>query len=494
MNLKTHAPIKLTEANLSQLSPEIRLPQYDRHTVTPGIVHIGVGGFHRAHQAVYLDDYFHQSDDKRWGIVGVGLLEWDQRMRDALQSQDCLYTLVERSAAGDRARIIGSIRNYLYAPDNRQAVVDALASPDCKIVTLTITEAGYYYIEGTGELDVNHPTIQYDLQHPDQPIGAYGFLIAALDRRRQSGLPPFTILSCDNIQGNGNVTRKMVTAYAELANPELAAWIRENVTFPNSMVDRITPATTDADRAMVAEQFGIQDGFPVVTEPFIQWVIEDQFCAGRPAWETVGAQFTNDVHSYEKIKIRLLNGSHLLIGYLGELAGYRYVHEVMADPPFLRAVEHFMEEVTSTLKPVPGMELTVYKRTLIERFSNPRMPDQLPRLCLNGAAKMPKFVLGSVRDRLQQSASVNYLGLVVAAWCRYLQGTDDQGRTIEIDDPMAAVLTERAQNSDAPRSILNLTEIFGEELPQSQQFVEAVTAHFNQLRDRGVKATLADLA
>jgi mannitol 2-dehydrogenase len=494
MNLKTHTPIQLTEANLSQLASEIRVPQYDRHTVTPGIVHIGVGGFHRAHQAVYLDDYFHQSNDKRWGIVGVGLLEWDKRMRDALQSQDCLYTLVERSAAGDRARVIGSIQQYLYAPDNRQAVIEALAAPDCRIGTLTITEAGYYYIEGTGELDVNHPTIQYDLQHPDQPIGAYGFLIAALDRRRQAGLPPFTILSCDNLQGNGNITRKMVTAYAELANPALAVWIRENVTFPNSMVDRITPATTEADRAMVAEQFGIQDGFPVVTEPFIQWVIEDAFCAGRPAWETVGAQFTSDVHSYEKIKIRLLNASHLLIGYLGELAGYRYVHEVMADPLFCRAIELLMEEVTSTLKTVPGMELTAYKRTLIERFANPKIQDQLPRLCLNGAAKMPKFVLGSVRDRLQQSASVNYLGLVVAAWCRYLQGKDDQGRRIEIDDPMAEVLTERANHPDAPRSILHLTEIFGEDLPQSQAFVEAITTHFRSLCDRGAKATLEDLA
>lgn len=494
MNSKTQTPIRLTAANLSQLSADILVPQYDRAQITPGIVHIGVGGFHRAHQAVYLDDYFQQSDDHRWGIIGVGLLEWDQRMRDALQSQDCLYTLVERSAAGDQARIIGSIVQYLYAPDDRQAVIAALATPECKIVTLTITEAGYYYIEGSGELDVNHPTIQADLQSPDQPQGAYGFLIAALDRRRQAGLPPFTILSCDNIQGNGRVTRQMVTAYAELANPSLAAWIRDQVSFPNSMVDRITPATTDADRAMVTEQFGIQDGFPVVTEPFIQWVIEDDFCAGRPALETVGVQFTRDVHAYEKIKIRLLNASHLLIGFLGQLVGYRYGHEVMADPLIRRAVERLMAETTSTLKPVPGIELEDYKRTLIERFSNPRMPDQLPRLCLNGAAKLPKFVLGTVRDRLQQSASVDYLSLVVAAWCRYLQGTDEQGRPIAIEDPMSALLTEQAQGPDAPGSILRLTEIFGEDLSQSSEFQSAVTAHFNALRDRGALAMLADLA
>ena len=487
--------LKLTESTLSQLS-NVRVPQYDRHAITNGIVHIGVGGFHRAHQAVYLDDYFHQnfdshSSDNQWGICGVGLLEWDQKMRDALQSQDYLYTLVERSAAGDRARVIGSIRQYLYAPDDRQAVIDALAAPQCRIVTLTITEGGYYYIEGSGEFDANHPTIRHDLQYPDQPIGTYGFLIAALDRRRQQGLAPFTILSCDNLQGNGNIARKMVTAFAELRDPTLATWIRENVTFPNCMVDRITPATTDADRAMVSDQFGIEDGFPVVTEPFIQWVIEDRFCAGRPVWEKVGVQFTDDVHPYELIKIRLLNASHLLIGYLGELAGYHYVHEVMADPLFRAAIANLMEEVTSTLQPVPGMDLTEYKQTLIERFSNPKIQDQLPRLCLNGSAKIPKFVLGSVRDRLQQGRSVQYLGLVIAAWFRYLTGITDQGRTIPIDDPIADVLTQRSGSSD-PSALLRLTEIFGEDLPQSKPLVEAIETALQSLFDRGAKATLAE--
>jgi mannitol 2-dehydrogenase len=488
--------VKLADSSLSQLS-NVYVPQYDRHAITNGIVHIGVGGFHRAHQAVYLDDYFQQnfdshSADNQWGICGVGLLEWDQKMRDALQSQDCLYTLVERSAAGDRARVIGSIRQYLYAPDDRQAVINALAAPECRIVTLTITEGGYYYIEGSGEFDENHPTIQHDLQHPDQPIGTYGFLIAALDRRRQQGLAPFTILSCDNLQGNGNIARKMVTAFAELRDPTLATWIRETVTFPNCMVDRITPATTDADRAMVSEQFGIEDGFPVVTEPFIQWVIEDRFCAGRPAWEKVGVQFTDDVHPYELIKIRLLNASHLLIGYLGELAGYRYVHEVMGDPLFRAAIANLMEEVTSTLQPVSGMDLTEYKQTLIERFSNPKIQDQLPRLCLNGSAKIPKFVLGSVRDRLQQGRSVQYLGLVIAAWFRYLAGITDQGQTIPIDDPIADVLMQRADSSN-PSALLSLTEIFGEDLPQSKPLVEAIATSLQSLCDRGAKATLAQL-
>src|SRR5919199_168778 len=331
-NISTGSAIKLNEASLSRLPNNVRIPKYDRHQITNGIVHIGVGGFHRAHQALYLDNYFHQKPGSDWGICGVGLLEFDKRMRDALQSQDCLYTLVERSPEGDSARIIGAITQYLFAPDNQQAAIDAMADPKCRIVTLTITEGGYYYVEGSGEFDVNHPTIQYDLQHPDAPIGVYGFLTAALDRRRQQGLVPFTVLSCDNLQGNGNIARKMLTAFAQMRDPELGRWIAENVAFPNCMVDRITPATTPSDIEMVVEQFGIEDAWPVVAEPFLQWVVEDNFCAGRPDWESVGVQMTNDVHPYEMMKIRLLNGSQLLIGYLGSLAGYTFVHEVMADP------------------------------------------------------------------------------------------------------------------------------------------------------------------
>lgn len=332
--INTRSTIHLNEASLSRLPENVRTPKYDRTQLMNSIVHIGVGAFHRAHQALYLDNYFHQTRDRHWGICGVGLLEQDKRLRDAFQAQDCLYTLVERAPAGDSAQIIASINRYLFAPDNRQAVIEALAAPECRIVTLTITEAGYYYIEGSGEFDVNHPTIQHDLQHPEAPIGTFGFLSAALERRRNQGLPPFTVLSCDNLQGNGAIARNMLTAFAELRDPHLARWITENVAFPNSMVDRITPATTELDKMMVAEKFGIDDACPVVAEPFIQWVIEDSFCAGRPDWETVGVQMTSDVHPYELMKIRLLNASHLLIGYLGVLAGYRYVDEVMADPVF----------------------------------------------------------------------------------------------------------------------------------------------------------------
>jgi len=492
-NMSTGTAIKLNETALSKLTNRVRVPHYNRQQITNGIVHIGVGGFHRAHQALYLDDYLHLNPESAWGICGVGLLDYDRRMRDALHSQDCMYTLVERSSAGDRARIIGSITQYLFAPDNRQAVIDALANPNCRIVTLTITEGGYYYIEGSGEFDINHPTIQQDLQRPDQPIGVYGFLTAALDQRRKQGISPFTVLSCDNLQGNGNIARKMLTTFAELQNPQLGHWIAEHVAFPNSMVDRITPATTPPDIVMVAEQFGIDDAFPVVAEPFIQWVVEDDFCAGRPDWETVGVQMTSNVHPYEMMKIRLLNASHLLIGYLGSLAGYTYVHEVMADPLFQQAVANLMSEVTPTLEPVPGIDLTEYKKTLVERFANPKIQDQLPRLCLNGAAKMPKFVLGSLRDKLAQGGAINYMSLTVAAWFRYLNGEDDQGRAIAIDDPMANILTQQARcGGSNPQPLLSLSEIFGD-LSQSSRFVEVIESQLHNLWELGAKGTLHQL-
>jgi mannitol 2-dehydrogenase len=497
MNSKINlgSAIQLNQASLSRLPGNVRVPQYDRHQLTNGIVHIGVGGFHRAHQAVYLDRYFHQTRDRRWGICGVGLMEQDQRLRDAFQAQDCLYTLVERDPAGDSAQIIGSINQYLFAPDNRQAVIEALAAPECRIVTLTITEAGYYYLEGSGNFDVDHPTIQHDLHHPEEPIGTFGFLSAALERRRKQGLPPFTVLSCDNLQGNGTITRNMLSAFAELRDPALGRWVFENVAFPNSMVDRITPVTTELDRRMVTEQFGIDDASPVVAESFIQWVIEDSFCAGRPDWEMVGVQMTSDVHAYELIKIRLLNASHVLIGYLGLLAGYDYVHEVMADPVFRQAVINLMEEVTSVLQPVPGIDLSDYKKTLIERFANPKIQDQLPRLCLNGSAKLPKFILGSLRDQLRRGGKIEYLSLAVAAWCRYLNGQDDQGGAIAINDPLADLLKQQTRIGGLdPRPLLSVSEIFGEDLPQEPRFVEAVTDALEKLYKIGSIATLVELS
>ncbi|MGB3202490.1 MAG: mannitol dehydrogenase family protein, partial [Nodosilinea sp.] len=416
----TKSLVKLTEQTLSQLPDQVRVPRYDRSQVSYGIVHVGVGGFHRAHQALYLDNYLEQHPGSDWGICGVGLLEFDQKMRDVMQAQDCLYTLVERSPDGDQARVIGSISRYLFAPDDRDVVIETLADPQCRIVTLTITEGGYYVVEGTGEFDINHPTIQHDLQNPDAPHGIYGFLTAALDRRRQRGLSPFTVLSCDNLQGNGDLVGRMLTAFAKHQNPDLGQWIESNVAFPNSMVDRITPSTTPADIQMVRDYFGVDDRWPVVAEPFLQWVIEDEFCAGKPDWESVGVQLTDDVKPYELMKLRLLNASHSLLGYLGVLLGYTYSSEAMNDALIRQVIERMMDEVASTLSPLPGIQLSSYKQTLIERFANPKVRDQLSRLCLNGSDKIPKFILGSVRDKLAQGGSITHLSFAIAVWFRFL--------------------------------------------------------------------------
>ena len=345
---------KLNTANLSKLDPQISVPRYDRSKVGQSIMHVGVGGFHRAHQAVYTDDLLNEGGDLAWGFCGVGLLKHDARIHDVMRSQDCLYTVVERSSEGDTAHVIGSIVNFAFAPDDREQVLEQMASPETRIVSLTITEGGYY-IDSTGELDAKHPDLQQDLANPHEPSCSFGYLLEALDRRRQRGLAPFTLMSCDNIQGNGEVAKKMLTAFAELRDPALRNWMDENCLFPNSMVDRITPATTDELRALVSEKFGIEDGWPVMTEPFKQWVIEDHFVQGRPKWEQVGAQMTTDVLPYELMKLRLLNASHQALCYIGMLLGYELVHEAMQDPDIRMLVKKMMDdEATDTLSPRPG--------------------------------------------------------------------------------------------------------------------------------------------
>jgi mannitol 2-dehydrogenase len=486
-------PVKLNVSSLNKLASTIETPSYDRRQVTDGIIHIGVGGFHRAHQAVYMDDLLQKNAGSEWGICGVGLLAHDTGIRDALRSQDCLYTLVERSAAGDQARVIGSIVEFLFALDDPEAVIEKMASAQTRIVSLTITEGGYFIDQGTGEFQEDHPLIIHDLAHPDRPECAFGYLLEALHRRRQRGIKPFTVLSCDNVQGNGDVTRKVLLRFAELRDVSLKDWLAENGAFPNCMVDRITPATTDADRTLVREAFSIEDAWPVVTEPFRQWVIEDRFCNGRPPFEKVGIQMTPDVHPYETMKLRLLNASHSAMGYLGYLAGFEYIYEIMADPQFRKYIRDLMnEEVTPILKPVPGVDLDEYKETLIERFANPTVKDQASRICLDGSAKMPKFILPSIREQLARGGSVKKLSLAVASWCRYAAGTDEQGKPIEIQDPMADELHQHAKAAGKdPRPFLSIREIFGDDLPRSPIFVEQVGDALQSLYDMGAKATLA---
>jgi mannitol 2-dehydrogenase len=484
---------QLTAANLNRLDPNIQVPRYYRQKVGQSIMHVGVGGFHRAHQAVYMDDLFNQGGDPQWGYCGVGLLKHDARMRDVMHSQDCLYALVERSMEGDKARIIGSIVSFLFAPDDPQKVIEQMASPNTRIVSLTITEGGYYIDQATGELDAKHPDIQYDLAHPHEPRCSFGYLLEALDRRRIRGLPPFTLMSCDNIQSNGEVARKMLTAFAELRDPVFRNWLSENCLFPNSMVDRITPATTDEHRTLVKEKFGIDDGWPVMTESFKQWVIEDHFEQGRPAWESVGAQMTTDVLPYEKMKLRLLNASHQALCYIGMLLGYEFVHETMEDRDIRKLVKKMMdEEVTPLLSEVPGVDLTDYKRTLIERFANPAIRDQLSRIGIYGSSGIPKFVLPSIQEQLQRGGPIKLLSFTVASWFRFLSGLDESGKEMPMLDPMAQTLRERAKAAgrDAGR-LLAIREVFSEELANSPAFAKQVTDTLNSFYEEGARSTLA---
>ena len=483
---------KLNSTNLSKLDPKTQVPRYDRQKVGQSIMHVGVGGFHRAHQALYSDDLLNLGEDPAWGFCGVGLLKHDARLRDVMRSQDCLYTLVERSLAGDSARIIGSIVNFAFAPDAPQEVIEQMSSPATRIVSLTITEGGYYIDQSTGELDSKHSDLQHDLAHPHEPSCSFGYILEALDRRRLRGLAPFTLMSCDNIQSNGEVAKKMLTAFAELRDPTFRNWIDSNVLFPNSMVDRITPATTDEHRALVREKFGIDDGWPVMTESFKQWVIEDHFVQGRPKWEQVGAQMTTDVLPYEKMKLRLLNASHQALCYIGMLLGNQLVHETMEDADIRRLVQKMMdEEVTPILSPVPGVDLTDYKKTLIERFANPAIRDQLSRIGIYGSSGIPKFVLPSIVDQLQKGGPIKLLSFTVASWFRYLDGLDESGKEMPMLDPMASQLRERskAAGRDA-RKLLGMREVFSEELANAPAFVQEVSDILKNFYQEGARATL----
>jgi mannitol 2-dehydrogenase len=486
---------KLSSSTLGALDREVAVPSYDRSVVRAGIVHFGVGGFHRAHQAMYLDRLMNDVQALDWGICGVGVLPQDRRMHEVMQAQDCLYTLVIKHPDGTlEPRVIGSIIDYLFAPDDPEAVLARMTDPATRIVSLTITEGGYHLHQVTGELDASDPGLAADLLPGATPVSVFGFIIEALDRRRAAEVAPFTVMSCDNIPGNGHVAKKMLTSFARLKDPELADWVEHEVHFPNSMVDRITPVTADSDKEALAERFGVDDGWPVVCEPFTQWVLEDDFGAGRPQLQDVGVQLVNDVEPYELMKLRLLNASHQSLCYLGYLAGYRYAHEVCQDKLFVDFLLGYMDfEATPTLPPVPGVDLDRYKHQLIERFANPEVRDTLARLCAESSDRIPKWLLPVVRDQLAADRGIERAALVVAAWARYAEGTDEQGQPIVVVDRLRDRLVERAQhNREDPLIFISDRDLFGD-LVDDERFVRAYTSALSSLYERGARATLERL-
>jgi mannitol 2-dehydrogenase len=488
-------PQPLNAQTLAYWRGRLPVPDYDRDLVTAGVVHVGVGGFHRAHQAMYHDRFMNEGTALDWGICGVGVMAADRRMKEALDAQDGLYTLVLKHSDGTyEPRVIGSIVEYLFAPDDPEAVIEKMAAESTRIVSLTITEGGYNLSDVTGEFDVANPDVLADLEPGAVPRTTFGLVTEALRRRWKRGLAPFTVMSCDNLQDNGYLSKRVFTAFARLRDPDLGDWVEHEARFPNSMVDRITPVTTDADRAEILERFGIEDRWPVVCEPFTQWVLEDAFTAGRPPYERVGVQVVEQVEPYELMKLRLLNGSHQAMAYFGYLCGYRLVHEAAQDPLFQTFLLGYMDfEATPTLAPVPGVDLEGYKHTLIERFSNPQVRDTIARLCAESSDRIPKWLLPVVREQLVTGGEIRRSAAVVASWARYAEGFDEAGQPIEVVDRLRDTLMRLARRQyEDPDAFIANREVFGD-LVDQKPFVSAYRSALTSLHERGARATLESL-
>ena len=480
--------MRLSNTSLDRLPSQIRRPGYDRTRVTPGIVHLGIGAFHRAHQAVVMDDLL-ATGTTDWGIIGTSLRSSDTY--DALAPQDCLYTVAVRSGAGTEHRIIGAVLETVVARENPAQMIARMADPAIRIVSLTITEKGYCHTPQTGELNTDHSDIVHDLANPDTPRSAPGFIVAALARRRELGIAPFTVLSCDNLSANGHTVKRILTQFASLRSPELGQWVADNVACPSTMVDRIVPETTDADRAAVATELGMTDAWPVISEPFTQWIVEDHFPAGRPDFASAGVQLVADVTPFEHMKLRLLNASHSALAYLGYLAGYETIAAVMTDDRFAAFARGVMEESAPTLSMPAGTDLAGYSASLLTRFANPALHHRTWQIAMDGSQKLPHRLLGTMQDRLRLGLPIDTHALAVAGWMRYVTARDEKGQVIDVRDPLAAELAAIAAKAGpvaarlAP-ALLDVRSIFGE-LGADPRLRSAVTRGLANLYDGGAR-------
>jgi fructuronate reductase len=482
------ADLRLSNANLDRLPGHVRRPDYDRARVTPGIVHLGIGAFHRAHQAVVIDDLL-AAGATDWGIIGASLRSADTQ--DALAPQDGLYTVAVRSGAGTEHRIIGSVLQTEVAKNNSEQLIARMADSATRIVSLTVTEKGYCHTPQTGELDVDHPDIVHDLAHPDAPRSAPGFIVAALARRRAAGTAPFTVLSCDNLSANGHTVKRILTQFAHLRSPELGKWIADHVACPSTMVDRIVPETTDADRAAVSAELGMTDAWPVITEPFTQWIVEDDFPAGRPDLARAGVQLVADVTPFEHMKLRLLNASHSALAYLGYLAGYETIAATMTDDRFVALARGVMADAAVTLSMPERTDLAAYSASLLERFANPALHHRTWQIAMDGSQKLPQRLLGTMQDRRREGLPIETHALAVAGWMRYVTGIDEKGQPIDVRDPiageLAAIATEAGPIAEhlAP-ALLDVRSIFGE-FGTDPRLRSAVTRALAQLYKVGAR-------
>lgn len=489
MNQISKSALKLSLKNLSGINPSVTTPNYARQDLSAGIMHIGLGNFHRAHQAHYLHRLFQLGIDLDWAIVGAGVKTYDEAMRNKLRAQDWLTTLVELDPKGFSAEIIGSMIDFIDI--DSQMLIEKMTEPEIRIVSLTVTEGGYYVDANTGGFDAGHEEIAADVKTPNDPKTVFGIIIAALQKRRDAGIEPFTIMSCDNLPENGHVAKNTVLGLAELISNDVHNWISENVAFPNSMVDCITPATGEREIEIVRTKFGIEDAAPVVCEPFHQWVLEDKFTMGRPALEKVGVEFVEDVAPYELMKLRILNGGHAAIAYPAGLLGIHFVHDAMSDQSILKYLDKLEHnEIIPTVPKIKGVSKEDYYKTIVERFSNEAIGDTIPRLCYDGFNRQPKFILPTIEDRLANGESVVGLALESALWCRYCYGTTDEGDVIEPNDPNWKQLNEQAKLArDNSTAWLEMSEVYGS-LSTSEPFQSAFATALNSLWQNGTRNTL----
>lgn len=482
--------LALSDANLPRLPADVARPAYDRATLQPGIVHIGLGNFHRAHQAWYIHRLMQDGLARDWAIIGGGVREQDQKMRERLIRQDCLTTLIELSPERKSAEVIGSMIDYLPIEAGFAALVSQMSDPAIRIVSLTITEGGYFISSADGGLDIRHPDIQHDIQNPKEPRTVFGAIVAALFTRRATGAGPITVLSCDNLRGNGDIAGQAVVSLARHIEPALADWIEGTCSFPNSMVDCIVPATGPTELGL-ARSFGIEDAAPVTHESYRQWVIEDDFCAGRPEFEKVGAILTSDVHAYEAMKIRILNGGHQVLANVGELLSVETIAECMAHPlisRFFRKVIH--KEIVPLVQPVPDMSAAAYAKLIESRFSNPEIRDTTRRVAFDGSSRHPEFILPIVRDALEAGADIEGLALIEAFWARMCAGKRDDGSVIESNDPNWESLIASAQNSASdPAAWIKQAHIY-DDLAGSQEFTTAFCKWLRLIQTSGSAAAL----
>ncbi|CAB3672340.1 Mannitol 2-dehydrogenase [Achromobacter mucicolens] len=500
---------RLNAGTLDGLPAHVARPGFDRAALGIGIVHLGLGAFARAHLAAVNDAALRAGASTDWGICGVSLRQTDTR--DALAPQDGLYALALRDAGASgaprqRLGVIGCLRETLVAPEDPQAVLDRIAAPGTRIVSITVTEKGYCHDPASGRLNPDHPDIVHDLAHPASPRGVIGFLAHGLQRRRAAGLAPVTVMSLDNLPANGHLLRALVLTFAARLDAGLAEWIASACTFPCSMVDRIVPRTTDADRQEIAAALGVRDAWPVVAEPYLEWVVEDRFVAGRPDWTAGGARFVADAAPFETLKLRMVNGAHSALAYLSVMAGWATVDEAMAQPGMRRFLRALMgQEIEPTLPPLPGLDLAAYGEGLLHRFANPALRHQTRQIAMDGSQKLPQRLLGTVRDRLAVDAPIPGLALAVAGWLQFLRGADEAGRVYEIQDPMAQALAQRRelaeqaarQAGEGPAAMLAWADVmtgfepvFGD-LGQEPRFVRAVGAAAQLLRSLGVAGALS---